>query len=163
MTMAVHLQFEGIRCFAEPQDAVIRPLTLLVGENSSGKTTFLALYRVAYAIANGLQTVPVFNETPFSLGAYDQIASHHPTRNGHGGSFSITICVGIGQRRYSVGTEYVSRGGQPSPRTWRLTVGELAIQATNLDDPQQGSILLEGPRGKNRVAYAGALDFGNVT
>jgi predicted ATPase len=36
--MAVRLQFEGIRCFAEPQDAVIRPITLLVGENSSGKT-----------------------------------------------------------------------------------------------------------------------------
>lgn len=48
--MAVHLQFEGIRCFSEPQDAVIRPITLLVGENSSGKTTFLALCRVAHAM-----------------------------------------------------------------------------------------------------------------
>ncbi len=39
--MAVRLQFEGIRCFVKPQSAVIRPLTLLVGENSSGKFNVL--------------------------------------------------------------------------------------------------------------------------
>jgi predicted ATPase len=43
--MALRLQFEGIRCFPAPQDAAIRPITLLVGENSSGKSTFLAIYR----------------------------------------------------------------------------------------------------------------------
>jgi hypothetical protein len=161
--MAVHLQFEGIRCFAEPQDAIIRPLTVLVGENSSGKTTFLALCRIAYAIANGMPSVPLFNETPFWLGAYDQIASHHDRRNGRAKSFSIAIRVDAGPRQYSMSTEYVSRGGQPSPCTWRLTVGASAIQATNHDDQQQGSILLEGPRGKNRVPYTGALNFENVT
>jgi predicted ATPase len=90
--MAVRLQFEGIRCFSEPQDVVICPITLLVGENSSGKTTFLALYRIAHAIANGLVRNPLFNEDPFWLGAYEQIASHRAGRNGRAKSFSLVLC-----------------------------------------------------------------------
>ena len=42
--MHVRLKFEGIRCFSSAQDAIVRPLTLLVGENSSGKSTFLDSY-----------------------------------------------------------------------------------------------------------------------
>jgi hypothetical protein len=127
--MAVRLQFEGIRCFAEPQDAAIRPVTLLVGENSSGKTTFLALYRIAYAIANRMQTAPFFNETPFWLGAYDQIATRRTGRNGPAESFSVTIRRGSTGLRY----EYASQNGQPTPRIGRLEAGGLVIQHTVLD------------------------------
>jgi hypothetical protein len=80
--MSVRLQFEGIRCFAAKQDAVIRPLTLLVGENSSGKSTFLALCNDAPSIILGIAEETSFNEPPFLLGAYDQIASNH---TGHSG------------------------------------------------------------------------------
>jgi len=113
--MGVHLQFEGIRCFVEPQDAVIRPITLLVGENSSGKTTFLALCRIAHAIANGSVRNPPFNADPFWLGAYDQIASYRGGRNGRARSFSVAISVDDGARQCSLRAEYLSAGGQPSP------------------------------------------------
>ena len=36
--------FEGIRCFASRQEVPLAPLTVLVGENSSGKSTALALH-----------------------------------------------------------------------------------------------------------------------
>ena len=121
--MAVRLQFEGIRCFAEPQDAVIRPITLLVGENSSGKTTFLALCRIAHATANGSVSNPPFNDDPFWLGAYDQIASHRRGSRGRARSFSLAIGVDDGEGGCSLHTEYISRVGQPSPRTWRLEAG----------------------------------------
>ena len=85
--MALRLQFEGIRCFYEPQDVVTRPITLLVGENSSGKTTFLAVCRLLQAMIEGpLNSLP-FNESPFWLGAYDQIASSRRGRSGGAGSF----------------------------------------------------------------------------
>jgi hypothetical protein len=161
--MAVHLQFKGIRCFSEPQDAVVRPVTLLVGENSSGKTTFLALYRIAHALANGSVRNPLFNEPPFLLGAYDQIASLRAGRNRRAKSFSLAISVDDGQRQCSLRAEYVSRSGQPSPRLWRLDTGDLAYQATNDDSPQQGSILLESSRGTTEVPYSGLLNFDSVT
>lgn len=65
--------FEGIRCFSSRQEVPLAPVTLLVGENSSGKSTALALIRVAWDVLWGNATD--FNEEPFLLGAYDQIAS----------------------------------------------------------------------------------------
>jgi len=155
--MAVRLQFEGIRCFSEPQDALIRPITLLVGENSSGKTTFLALYRIAYAIANSMQTVPLFNEPPFSLGAYDQIATHRAGHKGTAESFSVTIRVGDGAGFSSLRHEYASHGGQPAPRIRRLEVGDLVIQHTErVGKPPL--ILISGSKRKARFPFAPFLD-----
>ena len=37
---------EKVRCFAESQPFEIRPLTFLVGENSTGKTTALGCFQV---------------------------------------------------------------------------------------------------------------------
>jgi len=160
--MAVRLQFEGIRCFAEPQDAVIRPITLLVGENSSGKTTFLALCRIAHATANGSVSNPPFNAEPFWLGAYDQIASHRRGSSGRAKSFSIAISVDDEGGPCSLRTEYVSRGGQPSPHIWRLKAGRFAIQVNN-EDPHQGSVSLEGSLGKTNVPYPRGQNFHLLT
>jgi hypothetical protein len=65
--------FEGIRCFATRQEVPLAPLTVLVGENSSGKSTAMALIRLAWDVLHAEE--PDFNEEPFLLGAYDQIAS----------------------------------------------------------------------------------------
>jgi predicted ATPase len=66
--------FENVRCFSSRQIVPLAPLTVLVGENSSGKSTFLALVRLAWDLAAQMRA-PDFNEEPFLLGAYDQIAS----------------------------------------------------------------------------------------
>ena len=66
------LILEDFRCFAGRNEVPIRPLTLLVGENSTGKTSFLAAVRAAYDLRSG--DGPDFNEEPFRLGSYDQIA-----------------------------------------------------------------------------------------
>src|SRR5215469_13180012 len=125
--MAVHLQFEGIRCFSSPQDAVIRPLTLLVGENSSGKTTFLALCRLAHALAlESIRHLP-FNEPPFLLGAYEQIASNRGGRARANSSFSVAITLGDLSQQ-SLRAEFVSQGGQASLQLLRLASGNLHLE-----------------------------------
>ena len=65
------LILEDFRCFAGRHEVPIRPLTLLVGENSTGKTSFLAAIRAAQD-----RTEPNFNEEPFRLGSYEQIANN---------------------------------------------------------------------------------------
>ena len=70
---------ENVRCFAEKQRVPIRPITLLVGENSTGKTTFMACL---YTALNNLVPSPKnivesgvsFNTPPFSLGGFRDIA-----------------------------------------------------------------------------------------
>ena len=70
----------NVRCFAEEQRVPIRPITLLVGENSTGKTTFLGGYRVLSEMLSATEPMPdnyystAFNQLPFSMGKYCDIA-----------------------------------------------------------------------------------------
>ena len=62
---------EDVRCFAERQMLEIRPLTFLVGENSTGKTTALACFHVLarYLRGDGVD----FNSHPYSMGTFRDI------------------------------------------------------------------------------------------
>lgn len=63
----------NFRCFGEKQTARLAPLTLLVGENSTGKTSFLALIRALWDVAVR-EVVPDFQEDPYDLGTFREIA-----------------------------------------------------------------------------------------
>lgn len=62
---------EEVRCFSERQTLEIRPLTFLVGENSTGKTTALACFHVlaSYLRSEGVD----FNSHPYSMGTFKDI------------------------------------------------------------------------------------------
>ena len=76
----------NFRCFREEQTARLAPLTLLVGENSTGKTSFLALVRALWDIGYR-QRIPDFKEDPYDLGSFDEIAHHRGTRGGRADTF----------------------------------------------------------------------------
>lgn len=97
------LILENLRCFKERQEVPLRPMTVLVGENSTGKSTFLAAVRIATDLALGSRLD--FNEPPFTLGAYEQIASYSGGRGGRAGNF----IVGFKEHLQS------SRGGRHIP------------------------------------------------
>ncbi len=68
-----------VRCFADEQRLNIRPLTFLVGENSTGKSTILACF---HALARFLQSGGnwgksqagfFFNESPYQMGVFADI------------------------------------------------------------------------------------------
>ena len=88
------LILEDYRCFRNRHEVPLRPLTLLVGENSTGKTSFLAAVRAAHdlqRISEELSTIvtPDFNEKPFHLGSYEQIANHRSVGSDLSTSFMI--------------------------------------------------------------------------
>lgn len=80
------ITLQNFRCFREKQTARLAPLTLLVGENSTGKTSFLAMIRALHDIAYGFQ-VPDFKEEPYDLGSFDEIAHHRGGRAGRADTF----------------------------------------------------------------------------
>lgn len=80
------------RCFHDRQTARLAPLTLLVGENSTGKTSFLALVRMLWDIAFQ-ERIPDFKEPPFDLGSFDEIAHHRGGRGGRAAEFSAGFAV----------------------------------------------------------------------
>ena len=70
----------NVRCFAGEQRIPVRPVTLLIGENSTGKTTFLGCYRVLLdMLSHSHRQVSedqslMFNIPPFSMGGIRDIA-----------------------------------------------------------------------------------------
>ena len=73
-------RLEDVRCFAGPQEVRVRPLTFLVGENSTGKSTVLGCMQAvadymdqagAYYM-NGVEID--FNRHPYEMGSYREIA-----------------------------------------------------------------------------------------
>ena len=77
---------ENYRCFRERQEARLAPLTLLVGDNSTGKTSFLAMIRALWDVAY-LNRVPNFKEQPYDLGSFDEIAHYRGGKGGRAWSF----------------------------------------------------------------------------
>jgi hypothetical protein len=156
LAMSVRLQFEGIRCFSEAQDAIVRPLTLLIGENSSGKSTFLALCQIASSISDCYdEEFPCnFNEPPFLLGAFDRIASYRRGRAGRAKSFSIAVSVDDGGRRGSIRADFVSKSGEPSLRRWRLAAGHSTWEVTFDGSGETVSLVVESAQGRYAISDA---------
>ena len=159
--------FENVRCFITPQSAPLRPLTLLVGENSSGKSTFLALVRLAWDLCQGISPLDL-NEAPFLLGAYDQVASFRRGRGGRAQQFCIggeIISKGhlrrprLGPRRPSaihsidamtVKGSFVRKGGQPHLREWVLEAAPFRIEIISEEPEKPPRLTVQSPSGSMR-------------
>ena len=82
------LRLRNFRCFHQQQAARMAPLTLLVGDNSTGKTSFLAALRAIWD-AVYKQTEPDFREPPYDLGSFTEIAHHEEGEKNRADSFTI--------------------------------------------------------------------------
>ena len=86
------VQFTDFRCYGQGEPVEIRPITLLVGENSAGKTSFLAGLRFVLESLSRQSRNP-FNRDPYFLGGFDQIAHYKGGRGGRAKSFCMSIYV----------------------------------------------------------------------
>lgn len=84
----VKVGVSGFRVFEDIQEVELRPITILTGGNSSGKTSFLAAMRVLSDLSSE-EGGASFNKDPFYLGSYDQIAHHRGGRFGRVKNFYL--------------------------------------------------------------------------
>jgi energy-coupling factor transporter ATP-binding protein EcfA2 len=89
----MEILLEHVRSFSKLKKVPLRPLTLLVGENSSGKSTFLS---VVSSVLNTerFPANPGFNEAPYNLGTFDTIATYRGGKYGRDETFSIGFALG---------------------------------------------------------------------
>ncbi len=84
---------ENFRCFRNRQTARLAPLTLLVGENSTGKTSLMAMIRILWhAVFRGVVR-PDFKGEPFDLGSFREIVHQSESDSNHEQEFSGAIVV----------------------------------------------------------------------
>jgi len=110
------ITLENFRCFRGKQTVRIAPLTLLVGENSTGKTSFMAAVRAIWDTAYRHQ-VPDFKEDPYDLGSFHEIAHHRGVRGDQADTFSL----GFVASRFET-ARHTTR--QDEPLCFRATFGK---------------------------------------
>ena len=67
------LIIEDVRCFAGIQEFNIRPITFLVGENSTGKSTALGCFQILANFIDSFRVGLDFNVEPYQMGAFTDI------------------------------------------------------------------------------------------
>ena len=121
---------EDVRCFGERQTLKIRPLTFLVGENSTGKTTALACFHV---LADYLQGRGIdFNSHPYSMGTFRDIVRNSRKKEKN---FKLGVTHIYANEDVKTTIEFVEKnlGIEPAVSSviMRLSDGEIVIQTEN--------------------------------
>jgi len=173
MKSKLKLQIEHIRSFASEQSIPIRPITLLVGENSSGKSTFLA---IASCVLNpeASPVKPPFNEPPYGLGNYETIATYKAGRYGRNDSFSMGFEFEKSRSltKRKVTATYCQENGQPilaryqdeeMNRQFTLNIKDRIVSGSLTFSPTQNSpverIDIGGEKQKDLVLNDHLYDF----
>lgn len=128
------ITLKNFRCFHDEQKMRLAPLTLLVGENSTGKTSFMAMIRALCYTASGFLT-PNFKREPYDLGSFDDIAHRRGAKGSQATTFSAGFEISpphktdIFQKSepYKFGVTFEKKGTTPVPVTKNLSCGKLSI------------------------------------
>ena len=107
------ITLQNVRGFEGLHTISIRPITILIGENSSGKTTLLAA--ISAALNRDFPTTEnLFNRAPFELGSFDTIATYRGGKYGRATSFSIGWeAEAAGAASASITATFKSQAGTP--------------------------------------------------
>src|SRR6266571_2200636 len=131
--MSMEVSLENVRSFCGTHRIPLRPLTLVVGENNSGKSTLLA---VISAVSRPLfpSSRPALDEPPFDMSSYDSIASYKGGRAGRAESFAIGLTDIWRKETHAAHAVYREENGQPRLAEFTVTRAEAQLRARRSDD-----------------------------
>lgn len=157
-----NITLQNYRCFGPAaQTARLAPLTLLVGPNGTGKTSFLALIRAMWDLAFRSEA-PNFREEPYDLGSFEDIVHRRGRRRDLPDSFTVgfqyTPPDYRNDRPVRFGTSFASRRAAPFP-VWR----RFADQSASIEIPEKLENEPHQIRWKvNEIGGSQALDYGGL-
>lgn len=131
------LRLRNFRCFHQQQTVRMAPLTLLVGDNSTGKTSFLAAVR---AICETVfqRNEPDFRASPYDLGSFSSIV-FNDTKEDRIGLFEIG-CSGLdGRRKFHADVAFEPRAAAPFPA--RISLKTRRAWVTCARSEREGAII----------------------
>lgn len=151
------LRLANFRCFRAKQRVRLAPVTLLVGENSTGKTSFLALTRVLLDLGFE-QRFPDFTQPPYDLGSFDEIAHHRGGRGGRASKFEAGFSLEVQpakpsghRKRHAVSDFDVTfgrAGAAPVPRVRRAASQDRWVEVSVSEDGEGVSLRFATPNGQ---------------
>lgn len=140
MDQPTDLIVQDVRCFDGEQRGRLRPITLLIGENSTGKTTFLGCYSALHRMLSeesAINDLPDFNEEPFVMGSFRDIVRTRRGPSGRINEFKIGFELDAkrNNRPYDrLTVTFREQGSQPVVSCLRFRFGDasyLELQRTD--------------------------------
>jgi len=145
---------DNIRSFAGRHTVDLRPLTILVGENSSGKSTLLA----ALAALSDTTSFPgklAVNKEPHDLGTYRTIATFKGGKFGRAKTFSIGFCnnpdIGESDLREVLAT-YKEDRGNSALAEFQIETEYAKLILVFHEGKMTGTLCSKGKRPKSELA-----------
>lgn len=138
------------RCFSGIQTAHLAPITLLVGENSSGKTSLLAMIRSLWDVAFANRT-PNFKEAPYDLGSFEEVIHRRadiecPATRFQAG-FEFELPARHGSRLFGVEATFGSQWGAPALTRRRISTDGYWVEQ-DLDEAGMYTVRVGSPGGE---------------
>ena len=139
MAKITNIELENVRCFTGRQSARTGRVTLLVGENGSGKSTFLGCYKAVAKLAalHDLAEDNHFDDAPFSMGQFDSIARR--------GATNFTVGARFADHCHdSIAFTFQAKGGQPIDGEMKLRFRDRngVLQDLHFTTPEAAHVLL---------------------
>lgn len=123
--MIDNITLQNFRCFLDIPKAPLAPLTLLVGENSTGKTSFMAMIRILWGIFYDYQEQYVdFAKEPYNLGTFNDIAHYRGGR----GSQAELFSAGFVEGKHEYQVEFKKKGTLPIMTRRNVSDGTTSIE-----------------------------------
>ena len=154
------IRLENYRCFRDRQAARLAPLTLLMGENSSGKTSFLAITRILSEFIFNFRR-PNFKEAPYNLGGFDEIAYYRGAKGGRVTTFKAGLSAMSqlnGGKVTDIDVTFGKIGAIPIPIEWRISSGTTWLEKSH---SVGGPYVIRG--GTHRGAWEMPLDDSDLS
>ncbi len=150
------LILHDVRCFHGEQQGSISPITLLVGENSTGKTTFLGCYSVLHRLFSKFWDFDQrldFNEEPFSMGSYRNIVSSSRGPTSPLDQFKLGLVFSPQKLKQttqcSLMITFSAQGSQPVVSSMRFQFNEQSFLEFKRDE--SGETIMAIPNSENRI------------
>ena len=137
------LIIEDVRCFAGRQEFNIRPLTFLVGENSTGKSTALGCFDTLTTFIMRRPSGLDFNIEPYQMGAFaDIVRKSNPRKKRF--QIGFTFQSDEGSMEYTLRCVERDKGSEPvvSEERFIFDDGEIICEEVeSLSSPSDSAIL----------------------
>lgn len=167
MAQPAELILKDVRCFEGEQRGLVRPITLLVGENSTGKSTFLACFSVIHRMFStfekGFGESPDFNREPFSMGSFRDIVRSRRGPSGRINEFQLGFKFAR-HRRAGLPTEilvtFAEQGSQPAQHSCLYRFGPSDFLELRQNAEEETTLRIPGRELTVELPYFPAWHFG---
>ncbi len=143
-----------VRCFGGEHEFDIRPLTFLIGENSTGKSTILGCFQALSNLSNHRDLFEFqidFNLEPYQMGTFTDIVRRSIPRTE---DFQLGIEYGISKQRVQLFLTLTerSKGSEPiiSQIRWGFEEGEITFSINENNQNRKNGIKATDRKNQNK-------------